>query len=41
MVDHVALLNEKSESLVGCHGCFWFDMAAWRTALNRSIRERK
>lgn len=26
---------------VGCHGCFWFDMVAWRTALNKVIRERK
>lgn len=26
---------------VGCHGCFWFDMVAWRAALNKVIRERK
>lgn len=26
---------------VGCYGCFWFDMAAWRDALNKMIRERR
>lgn len=25
---------------VGCHGCFWFDMAEWRKALNHLIKEK-
>ena len=26
---------------VGCMGCFWYDMVAWRNALNKIIRESK
>ena len=25
---------------VGCHGCFWFDMAEWRKSLNHLIKEK-
>lgn len=37
----VGIPKTGAAAKVGCHGCFWFDMAAWRTALNRLIRERK
>ena len=26
---------------VGCHGCFWFDMAEWRKSLNRLVKEKR
>ena len=29
------------EAEAGCVGCFWYDMAAWRKALNKFIKENK
>ncbi|MBP5351706.1 MAG: hypothetical protein J6Y56_07075 [Fibrobacterales bacterium] len=36
---NVAKNGKEAES--GCVGCFWYDMAAWRTALNDLIKKRK
>lgn len=37
--DDVPRTGKSAET--GCVGCFWYDMSAWRDALNKLIRAMK